>query len=287
MKDFKGETVGVGDRIELHPAMDLWMRGAKYGSVVDVSGGVAKVQLDLFKVGKFTKLHPMNFHVIEKATGRFPALNENPGRYHAKIKRCVRKVKRRKGRKPKSAYAVCTASVMRGRKRNPTHYILQIQRTARSPVMTWTGHSFSNQPDHIAHKYPTEAAAAKEARRLISLNPKLLNYIVSVRTGVASQHNPSPRQEKLDAAAQKLEDFTGHPATHVERFRERSQDRTGLALGPLKAVVYEATRDGKKENWEHQFKARSRPLLVASTDGKQLRIVGGRYEFTDAGIEDR
>ena len=28
LKDFK-----VGDRIELHPATDLWMRGARYGTI--------------------------------------------------------------------------------------------------------------------------------------------------------------------------------------------------------------------------------------------------------------
>lgn len=43
-KQYKPELVGydgkpyaVGDRVELHPGCDLWMRGAKYGAVHSVS----------------------------------------------------------------------------------------------------------------------------------------------------------------------------------------------------------------------------------------------------------
>ena len=30
---YDGSCYGVGDRVELHPATDLWMRGARYGIV--------------------------------------------------------------------------------------------------------------------------------------------------------------------------------------------------------------------------------------------------------------
>ena len=29
-----GNGYGVGDRVEIHPGTDLWMRGARYGTVV-------------------------------------------------------------------------------------------------------------------------------------------------------------------------------------------------------------------------------------------------------------
>lgn len=34
---YDGNGYTVGDRVELHPGTDLWMRGARYGSVVGLS----------------------------------------------------------------------------------------------------------------------------------------------------------------------------------------------------------------------------------------------------------
>ena len=34
---YDGNGYGIGDRVELHPACDLWMRGARYGVVTRVS----------------------------------------------------------------------------------------------------------------------------------------------------------------------------------------------------------------------------------------------------------
>jgi hypothetical protein len=42
---------GVGDRVELHPATDLWMRGARYGTVRGISctpKDRVRVELDKF-----------------------------------------------------------------------------------------------------------------------------------------------------------------------------------------------------------------------------------------------
>lgn len=33
MKGYDGKEYSVGDRVELHPGTDLWMRGARYGTV--------------------------------------------------------------------------------------------------------------------------------------------------------------------------------------------------------------------------------------------------------------
>ena len=34
---YDGNGYNVGDRVELHPGTDLWMRGARYGTVVGMS----------------------------------------------------------------------------------------------------------------------------------------------------------------------------------------------------------------------------------------------------------
>lgn len=42
-----------GDRVELHPALDLWMRGARYdGEVVKIGPRVCHVRLDAFPTRK-------------------------------------------------------------------------------------------------------------------------------------------------------------------------------------------------------------------------------------------
>ena len=38
-----------GDRIELHPATDLWMRGARYGKIIQVGRTNLKVKLDYLR----------------------------------------------------------------------------------------------------------------------------------------------------------------------------------------------------------------------------------------------
>ena len=38
-----------GDRIEMHPATDLWMRGARYGEIVQVGRKNLKVKLDYLR----------------------------------------------------------------------------------------------------------------------------------------------------------------------------------------------------------------------------------------------
>jgi hypothetical protein len=46
---YDGSTFTVGDRIELHPGCDLWVRGARFGTVVGLSLTPAdrvKVKLD-------------------------------------------------------------------------------------------------------------------------------------------------------------------------------------------------------------------------------------------------
>jgi hypothetical protein len=101
----------------------------------------------------------------------------------------------------------------------------------------------------------------------------------------AMLENPRLPQAEIAEAARRYEGFAERPATQVKRY-EVKLPKAGLAFGRLIQIGYISEYDGKP--YRHTFeKARSRPLLVASHDGKSVVIVGGRYAFTDRGIEDR
>jgi hypothetical protein len=54
---YDGNGYTLGDRVELHPGTDLWMRGARYGTVIGVSltpNDRVKVELDAMPGRKFS-----------------------------------------------------------------------------------------------------------------------------------------------------------------------------------------------------------------------------------------
>jgi hypothetical protein len=59
-----------------------------------------------------------------------------------------------------------------------------------------------------------------------------------------------------------------------------------MVVGHLESVCYRTTHGKKPTLYEHKFAPGSRPLLVASADGKQLLLMGGKYNFTERGIVD-
>jgi hypothetical protein len=63
-------------------------------------------------------------------------------------------------------------------------------------------------------------------------------------------------------------------------------DHPLFAFGELLEVRYRTVRDGREEHYKHAFRKQSRPLLAARHDGKRIYIVGGRYRFTESGIND-
>lgn len=104
---------------------------------------------------------------------------------------------------------------------------------------------------------------------------------------IARARNPVPATRgQIERAAQLFRDFTGHEPRHIDRMRLRNP-KAGLIIGELDGVLYTTRRDGKQERYIHEFGKESRPLLIAGNDGKSLHILGGEYEFTEAGIEDR
>ncbi len=83
-----------------------------------------------------------------------------------------------------------------------------------------------------------------------------------------------------------FKDFRGDEPEDAQKVRLRNP-KVGLVIGEMDGVVYTTVRDGKQEKYIHEFKKKSRPLLVSSHDGDSLHIIGGEYEFTERGIEDR
>jgi hypothetical protein len=186
-------------------------------------------------------------------------------------------------------------------KKNPVlKYFLRVQK-ANGPVMTWNGERFTNNEPF--KPFARADTAKREAKKLLKSYPVLRDYktwvfssfhdmknsnqkMRAMRGGTKS--NPGKRQSaELDEAAKRLEEFSGHPVQHLESAYSRSSQSTGLIIGELDLIGYRAKRDGKTERYGHTFKKNSRPLLAVTSDGKQLHIVGGQYEFTEAGIEDR
>lgn len=107
------------------------------------------------------------------------------------------------------------------------------------------------------------------------------------RADIAREYNknPTPRKE-IEQAAKLYEDFTGRAPESVEKIPLPKMPRAGLVFGQLIRVGYRSARDGLL--YEHTFRTlKSRPLLIASSDGKTVLIAGGRYAFTDRGIEDK
>ena len=52
----------VGKRVELHPATDLWMRGARFGVVIEAETTFYKVKLD--KLPTPVRIHPDNLRQV-------------------------------------------------------------------------------------------------------------------------------------------------------------------------------------------------------------------------------
>lgn len=174
-------------------------------------------------------------------------------------------------------------------KKNPSRAsIIYAQRKGqKGEVMYWDGKKFTN--NNAPKYFGTHDRARGVAQSLVSRFTVLHAYKVWVGPPLTSLRRRNP--EGLSEAARRLEDFSGHAARKTIRVSARSNQRTGLVIGELDLIGYRTKRDGiagdKLTRYAHDFSTGSRPLLAVSSDGKQLHIVGGRYEFTEAGIEDR
>lgn len=95
-----------------------------------------------------------------------------------------------------------------------------------------------------------------------------------------------PLPSEVNEARERYEEFTGHVASHGERVKLPAP-RAGLVIGDLDGVLYTTVRDGQREKYVHRFRQKSKPYLVAGSDGRSLHVLGGDYEFTERGIVDK
>lgn len=164
-----------------------------------------------------------------------------------------------------------------------------LTRKGRGPLMHYDGKKFTNNGHP---KLLTYEIAMQTARDLLKRFPILREkgYHLWVRKNDPKRPRDNPESAGLEQAAHKLEEFSGHDATKVIKAKISDQ-KEGLVIGDLRRIEYGTKREGINDDrltrWEHAFRKNSRPLLAVTKDGKQLHIVGGRYEFTEAGIEDR
>lgn len=89
-----------------------------------------------------------------------------------------------------------------------------------------------------------------------------------------------------DRVADLLERFKGHDAEVIGTVDIPELPAAVGAIGELDGVLYTTVRDGKVEKYIHRFRAKDRPLLCVSPDGRQLYVIGGAYVFTERGIVD-
>lgn len=95
-----------------------------------------------------------------------------------------------------------------------------------------------------------------------------------------------PTRREVQQATDLFADFRGNAPRETIKVKMPSP-KAGLVIGELDGVLYTTNRDGKKEKYIHEFKKRSRPLLVSSNDGSSLHILGGKYGMTERGIVDK
>jgi hypothetical protein len=95
------------------------------------------------------------------------------------------------------------------------------------------------------------------------------------------------RLELLKQAAKLYGDFSGHEAEIVGRAKAPKIPRVLVKIGEIDFIGYRTVRDGRKEKYIHKFKGSAKPMFCVSPDGKQIFLLGGRYNFTEQGIVDK
>jgi hypothetical protein len=56
----------IGDRVELHPATDDWMRGDRFGMVVGMGGDPLRVMVRLDRSDRVRRYRPVDIFLVER-----------------------------------------------------------------------------------------------------------------------------------------------------------------------------------------------------------------------------
>ena len=91
----------------------------------------------------------------------------------------------------------------------------------------------------------------------------------------------------LQATVELFESFREKkPSKRLKKIRVRIP-RVVAHIGYLEAIDYRTTHGTELALYNHEFAPGSRPLLCVSPDGRQLILLGGRYQFNERGIVDQ
>jgi len=147
-------------------------------------------------------------------------------------------------------------------------------------IATIQGAKFVGQPGvKFIGVYPATAKPKKD------ILPELKKGISALSKPKARNPIKGSKRRRVKKAQTLYEDFTGHKADGYEIVKLPDYD-TALKVGNVTGIMYETTRDGKREHYIHEFRKASQPVFAVSHDGQQVFIVGGAYLFKDSGIND-
>lgn len=108
-----------------------------------------------------------------------------------------------------------------------------------------------------------------------------------MKAQIATRSNPTARED--DAAAENLaRRFIGRDIEddEIESIPRPHLPKAMARIGKIFAIEYLAERDGEVYRFRHVFKAKSRPALAVSPDGKIATMLGGAWHFGQDGFED-
>lgn len=103
------------------------------------------------------------------------------------------------------------------------------------------------------------------------------------RTGRRMVAAPEPTGKAIDI----FERFTGHDAKYLDEVEVKPLPKVAAKIGHITAICYSTRRDGKLEQYMHEFARVDQPIFAVSPDGTQLLMIGGNYDFTERGIVDK
>jgi hypothetical protein len=93
-------------------------------------------------------------------------------------------------------------------------------------------------------------------------------------------------KKQLSQAVELYESFREAKPRKLARMNVKIP-RVVACMGHVEGIDYRTTHGKKVTLYRHKFAAGSRPLLCVSSDGRQLMLLGGLYQWTDRGIVDR
>ena len=132
------------------------------------------------------------------------------------------------------------------------------------------------------------AKAKLKNPRIGQATKKRLMYFLNTRPWRERKENPvrPSKHERLNLAGRLYKRFRGGEPKFIDEYDMDFPDVV-MEIGRCDGILYTTVRDGKKEQYIHEFTGKSCPILASSWDGKQIILVGGHYDFTAEGIKDR